>query len=129
MTRMTIHADCGNASKKLLLRDLNIAFAQGDVEGILDHFVDGIRWQVIGDADLRGKEAVRSTLEAMKDVVRSELVILSVITHGAEGVVNGVITTEQGGSFAFCDVYRISSSSSKEIKSMMSYVIDLDNGG
>ena len=56
MTRMTIHADCGNASKKLLLRNLNIAFAQGDVEGILGHFADDIRWQVIGEAGMAAEK-------------------------------------------------------------------------
>lgn len=126
MTKVTVHADCGNAPKKLVLRDLNIAFAKADVEGILDHFTDDIRWQMVGEADLRGKEAVRESLEAMKGMVASELVILSIITHGSEGAVNGVITTEQGGSFAFCDVYRFESASSKKIKSMMSYAISLN---
>lgn len=51
MTKLTIHADCGNAPEKLLLRNLNIAFAQGDVEGILGHFSDDIRWQIVGEAD------------------------------------------------------------------------------
>lgn len=64
----------------------------------------------------------------MKDVVTSELVILSIITHGSEGAVNGVITTERGGSFAFCDVYRFASPSGKKIKSMMSYVVNLNGG-
>ena len=62
----------------------------------------------------------------MKDVVTSELVIHSIITHGPEGMVNGVITTGQGGAFAFCDVYRFASASGKKIRSMMSYVVDLN---
>ena len=64
----------------------------------------------------------------MKDTVTSELVILSIITHGPEGAVNGVINTEQGGSFSFCDVYRFASASGKKIRSMMSYVVDLNGG-
>ena len=97
MTAFTIHADCDNSPKKLVLIDLNVAFAGGDVAAILEHFTDDIRWQIVGEADLRGKEAVRAALEAMKDTINSELVIHSIITHGAEGVVNGVTTTEQGG--------------------------------
>ena len=64
----------------------------------------------------------------MKDNITSELVVLSIITHGAEGAVNGVITTAQGGSFAFCDVCRFTSAAGKKIKSMMSYTIDLNSG-
>ena len=128
MTEITVNVDCGNAPKKIALRDLNIAFARADVEGILQHFSDDIHWQVVGATDLRGKETVRAALEEMRDVVTSELVIHSIITHGAEGAVNGVITTEQGSSVAFCDVYRFTSASSRKIRSMKSYVVSLDGG-
>ncbi|MYB77101.1 MAG: nuclear transport factor 2 family protein [Chloroflexi bacterium] len=124
MTDFTIHADCDNSPKKLVLRDLNVAFAEGDVAATLDHFTDNIHWQIVGEADLRGKEAVRAALEAMKDTITSELVIHSIITHGPKGVVNGVITTEQGGAVAFCDVYRFASTSGTKIESMMSYAIE-----
>ena len=128
MVKLTINADCGNAPKKLVLRDLNIAFAHSDVEAILDHFTDVIRWQIIGEADLRGKDAVRAALEAMKDTVTSELIIHSIISHVPEGAVNGVITTEQGGSFSFCDVYRFTSASGKKINAMMSFAINPTGG-
>ncbi|MCY3711619.1 MAG: nuclear transport factor 2 family protein [Caldilineaceae bacterium] len=114
--------------KKRLLRDLNIAFAQGDVEAILDQFADDIRWQIVGETDLRGKEAVRAALEAMKDTVTTELLIHSIIAHGPEGAVNGVIATEQGDSFVFCDVDCFASASGNRINAMMSYVIALDRG-
>ena len=81
MTKLTIHADYRNAPKKLVLRDLNIAFAHSDVGAILDHFTDNIHWQIVGEADLRGKEAVRAALKAMKDTATSELIIHSIITH------------------------------------------------
>ena len=35
MTSIIVHADCSHSPKKRLLRDLNIAFAQSDVDGIL----------------------------------------------------------------------------------------------
>ncbi len=84
MTKLTIHADCRNALKKLVLRDLNIAFAHSDVGAIIDHLTDDILWQMVGEADLRGKNAVRAALEAMKDTVTSEPIIHSIITHCTE---------------------------------------------
>ena len=42
MIKLTTHANCSNAPKKLLLSDLNIVFAHSDVEAILDHFTDNI---------------------------------------------------------------------------------------
>lgn len=129
MTDFTIHADCGNYPKKLVLRDLNVAFAEGNVASILEHLTDDIRWQIVGEADLHGKKAVRAALEAMQNIVTTELVIHSIITHGAEGAVNGVITTEQGKPVALCDAYRFVSASGKKIQSMMSYAIELNSGG
>ncbi len=128
MTKLTINADCGNAPQKLILRELNIAFARADVEAILKIFTDDIHWRIIGEANLRGKETVRAALEAMKDTVTTELTIHSIITHGPEAAVNGIITTEQGGTFAFCDVYHFTSASGKKINAMTSYVIDLNDG-
>lgn len=112
MPKITVKADCSDAPEKALLRDLNIAFAKADVEGILAFFSDDIRWQIIGEADLRRKEAVREALDAMKDVVTRELVIDSIITQGSEGAISGVITTEQGGWVAFCDVRQFVSAGS-----------------
>ena len=128
MTKIYIDADCGDAPERLLVRDVNVAFAQADVEGILDRLAVDIHWQIIGKADIRGKEAVGAALEAMKDVVTRELVILSIISLGTEGAANGVIRTEGGGSFAFCDFYRFTSASGEKIKLMMSYVVELNSG-
>lgn len=125
MPRITVHADCENSPIKALLRDLNIAFAKNDIEGILDLFTDDIRWQIVGAEDLRGIAAVRASLEAMSGVATRELVIDSIITAGREGAVNGVIASEQGGSVAFCDVCEFESASGDRIKSMKSYTVEL----
>ncbi len=125
MPKITVHADCGNAPEKELLRDLNIAFANADVEGILDVFTDDIRWQIVGEADLRGKAAVRAALQAMSGVVTRELVIDSIITQGRAGAVNGLIVSESGGAVAFCDFCQFASEAGGKIESMMSYSVAL----
>ena len=53
------------------------------------------------------------------------------ITHGHEGAVNGVITTEHGGALAFGDVYRLSSARGTKMTTtpMMSYTVDASGGG
>jgi len=119
MTRITIHADCGGAPKTQLLRDLNIAFAKADVEGILEFFRDDIRWRIMGEADLRGKEAVRAAMEAMQAMVASELIIHSFIIQGRAAAVNGLIRTEGGGSVAFCDICQFESADGNKIQSVL----------
>ena len=39
---LATHADCGNAPKKLLVRDPDAAFALADVVSILDRFTDDV---------------------------------------------------------------------------------------
>lgn len=95
MLKITVQADCDNAPKKLLLRDLNIAFARADVEGILDKFSDDMCWQIIGQAELRGKAAAREALEAMKNAAATELLIHSIITDGRDGAVNASLSRQQ----------------------------------
>lgn len=82
MVRIAIRTDCGNAPKKQLLRDLNIAFARADVEAILSYFSDDVTWQIIGSPPGRGKNARRIALEAMNNAFDSERVIRSIFTRG-----------------------------------------------
>lgn len=68
----------------------------------------------------------RAALEAMSNTAARELVIESIIVQGRLGAVNGVITTERGGSVAFCDVCRFEPESDARIQSMKSYAIELN---
>lgn len=125
MPKITINADCANAPKKLLLRDLNIAFARADVEAILALMSDDIVWRMVGADVADGKAAVRQALEAMKDAVASELVIDSIITCGSEGAVNGEIRLEGGSTYAFCDVVQFTGAAGDKIKTITSYAIEI----
>ena len=129
MPKITILADCGDVPAKALLRDLNIAFAEPDVEAILACFTDDAHWRIVGEAEVRGKAAMRQSLEAMKQVVTRELMIESIITDGGEGAVSGVIVSEGGAPVAFCDVVQFDSAAGNLIRSMTSYAVELKAEG
>ena len=61
----------------------------------------------------------------MKAVVTRELVISSILTQGRDGVISGVITTEQGDSVAFCDACQFVPAGGNLIESMKSYAIEI----
>ena len=63
---------------------------------------------------MRGIDELRSALQFMKDVDTRELVVESIITHRADGAINGFITTEAGRSYAFCDVVQFSSAAGRK---------------
>lgn len=126
MTKITVHPDCGNAPKKQLLRDLNIAFARADVEGILEMFTDDISWRIIGEFEMRGVEQARQTLLQMKDAAVRELIIDSIIIQDREGAVSGTIIPENGKPVAFCDICQFQSAAGSKIRSIKTYTIELE---
>ena len=106
------------------MRDLIIGFAHGDVDAILAPMSDDIVWHLVGETVIEGKERVREMMEGMKSVGTSDLVIESIITHGRDAAVNGVIRSNAGQSHAFCDVVQFTSTAGTKIKTMTSYSIE-----
>lgn len=125
MTKITVRADCADAPKKQLLRDLNIAFARADVEGILALFTDDISWRIVGEFEMRGVKKARQALLQMQAGAIRELVIDSIIIQGCEGAVSGTIIPENGKPVAFCDICQFQSAAGNKIQSMKSYTIEL----
>lgn len=108
-----------------LLKKFNKAFATSDIEYILNQFSDNIRWEMIGEFVLEGKEAVRDSLEEMVCEEHHELTIDHIITHGREAAVDGIIKTADGKTIAFCDMYRFSGFKNAKITLLRSYTLEL----
>lgn len=125
---LTIHCpdDCGNAPKKAMLKEFNIAMAKKDLDAITDMISDQVSWNLIGDKIIQGKEAFTETLKQRELNKISVLSINTIITHGNAGSVNGTYIIENGKSYSFCDVYKFTSSSKQaKIKEISSYVIEV----
>ena len=126
MTKIKVCADCGNSPKMSLLKEFNIAFIEGDTETILNHVTEDISWELVGGWKLDGLEAFKAELEKMKDTKLAEATIDRVVTHGKEGAVNGILIGENGKKYAFADFYEFNSAKASRIKSITSYMIELD---
>lgn len=126
MVKIIVEEDCGNAPKKLLLRDLNIAYANRDMQPVLENLTDNIRWEMVGNKLIEGKEQVAEELEQRKRTQTRELILQNIITHGNVGAVDGIAKLDDGSSYAFCEVYRFSShAKNAKIKEITSYIIEL----
>ncbi|WP_424963658.1 nuclear transport factor 2 family protein [Ekhidna sp.] len=125
MTKVTIKADCNNSPKKEFLKDLNVAFATGDANFIIKNVSDDIHWNIYGDKEIKGKEAFSKEINIMKDYVADEVIVHSIVTHGAEAALDGEMIMG-GKSYAFCDMYQFTSAGSNTIKAMRSYVISIN---
>ena len=124
MTKITVTPDCGNAPRKEFLKDFNIAFATGDADFIIQHVSDTIEWNIYGDKHIIGKENFIKEINSMKDYTADEVVIHSIITHGREAALNGEMKMGDK-TYAFCDVYRFTNTTSDMITRMDSYVLPI----
>ena len=130
MLNIRVDEDCGNAPKKLLLRDFEIAFAQNDVAHLREQVAADIHWNRVGDKVLEGAEAMAAEMAAglaqSQSPKATELTLTNIITHGKTGAVDGMLTLEDGSSYAFCHVYSFSSNAKNaKIKAITAYVIAL----
>ena len=124
MTKITVSEDCGNSPKNILLQELTIAFAKRDAKSILQSATDEIKWRIVGDRLIEGKEDLAAALNGMEEI--AELAVDHVVTHGKAGAVNGTRITADGKTLSICDVFVFSNSKGTTVKEITSYVIEID---
>lgn len=125
MTKIVSTPNCGNSPKMEFLKNFNIAFAKRDVAFLEKSVTEDIVWNIIGDKKIEGQQQFIVELEKMKEEKTSELILHQVMSHGKEGAVNGIITTENNQKYAFSDFYMFKGAKGVKIKSITSYVIQV----
>jgi hypothetical protein len=127
MVKVNVEPDCGNAPKKILLRDFMIAFANNDVPSLLDWVADDIQWELVGEHSVTGKSDIEHAIRTLLHTTVKEMTIANIITHGDAGSVNGTMTFDDGKSYGFCNVCTFSSySKNAKIKAIASYFIEIN---
>jgi limonene-1,2-epoxide hydrolase len=125
MTKVIISEDCGNSPKNIFVQELTIAFAKGDMKFIQSNVTEDVRWNMVGDRLIEGKEKIMEMLEQMKDDEAEELAIHHIVTHGTAGAVDGRIKFKNGNTVAYCNVYEFSNTKGTSVKEITSYEIEI----
>lgn len=125
MTRVIVSEDCGNSPKNIFLQKLTIAFAKCDSKFILDSVTDDIRWNVLGNQLIEGKNNFAKALEKLRNDAKIEISIQNIATHGKAGFVNGVTQSKNGKTYAYCDAYTFSNTKGTAVKGIISYLIEI----
>ncbi|WP_162342407.1 nuclear transport factor 2 family protein [Cyclobacterium salsum] len=112
-------------NKQDFLRKMNEAFANSDVDFILNAVTEDIHWTIVGDKIIQGKEQFARSLQEMASPEPMKLEIRHLITHGKEAVVEGSMITPDGKTYSFCDIYRFNGFKNAQIKEMTSYVFEV----
>jgi len=125
VTKIIISEDCGNSPKNIFIKDLTVAFAKGNMKSILGSVTDDIRWNIVSDKLIQGKENFAEALKQMQKDKAEELTIQHIATYGKAGAVNGVTKLTNGKTRAFCDVYEFKDTKGTGVKEITSYVIEI----
>jgi hypothetical protein len=121
--RLFVPEDCGNAPKKVVLRDFHIALAKLDRAAILDAIADDIIWRITGDETVNGKDSFMFKLAQLHRDQITELRLTRIITHGSEAAVHGR-WSGTGHAYDFCHIFRFSGAAkSAKIKEITSFMI------
>jgi len=125
MVNVSVKPDCGNAPKKLFLRDYYVALANHDLNIVLESVADEVHWDRVGKQNIKGKAEFERVLEELWDRNLEAVTIDNIITHGNVASVNGTLTEVQGPTYGFCDVYAFTSfAKTAKIKTITSYLIE-----
>jgi hypothetical protein len=109
MVEVQVTPDCGDAPRKLILRDFSVAIAERATATVLAAVSDDIEWEIIGRRVCHGKAELRATLESMAESAVTMLRLDNLITHGNEAAVGSRVHFGDGRQLRCCDVYTFTS--------------------
>jgi len=111
-------------SRHHLIQRLATAFALGDTTHIMAKITDDIIWDIVGNTQLKGKDAFNKALQKMSKNEVSELSIDHILIDGDKCAVNGDIIMNEGQTYEFADFYTFAPNANK-IQSIQSYVLKM----
>lgn len=117
--------DCGNSPKNIFLEKLTIAIAKGDAKFILRSITEDIRWHMVGERVIEGKEDLKKVLQETKENAVAELTMYHITSHGKAGAVNGRLKVRGGRTQDFCSVYEFGNAKGVNVKEITLYVIEI----
>lgn len=120
--KLNLPNDCDNSPKRKIIQELFLALIKCDWDTINNHLVDEVIWEIVGGQLMPGKEEIHKFLQRNSIGQIEEVTIDYILTHGKFGAVGGkiVLTTD---IIHFADFFDFSSTSSKKISKIKTFVI------
>lgn len=115
--------------KEKFLRDVNRAYSEGNSKFLLEHIVDDICWEIVGEKFIGGKNEFQEVLSQMQEMPSMEIEVNKIFISGDFGIAEGVVISRnrlgQKKHFGFCDIYQFVEGRDDMISNIKSYVIDI----
>jgi ketosteroid isomerase-like protein len=111
---------------KAIINSVNDAFLQGNNEAFIEHCADNIRWTMVGETVIEGKQALREFMTPDRPPCPPpRFTVDTLIVEGDHAVAHGPMEMANAegetGFYRYCDVYRFDGAG--KIAELTSYVI------
>lgn len=120
MLEVFAQKDCGNSSKKLLLKNFYIVFVEKRIDELFLFLSEDIIWNTPKGSFLGHDQIHELISDAINQPVQ-KLFLDQIITHGKDAAVRGKFTLGEKTKY-FSDFYEFQSAGSKKIKTINSYI-------
>lgn len=113
--------------RKDLIEKMNMAFASCDLEFLIDHVTEDIKWDIVGEDTLEGLDDFKEILEKMKAHGNMDITINEITMGENRAVVEGIVKLKKPGKrrrYAFCDIYTFQKEKSK-VKELRTYITQM----
>ena len=118
------------ATNKEIVQQVNDGFATGDVDLVMSHIADDVRWDVVGISTAIGKDAFRKEVKNENFEGVPEITVHNAIEEGDRVAVEGEVSTRfKGGAVVelfFHNAYRLEGGKVKELRSYLVFKGDVD---
>jgi uncharacterized protein len=109
---------------KEIVRQVDAAFGENNLEGFLEHCAEGIKWTMVGEKVVEGKDGIRQFMSEMQGMEPPKITNENIIAEGDSVAANGKMTMKDKNgktvAYIYCDIYRFQGD---KIVGLNSYVI------
>jgi uncharacterized protein len=105
-------------AKKQIVEAINNSFTENNTDGFLEHCTDDIKWTMVGEKTVTGKDAIREWIKA-GECEPPVFSVINLVEDGNIAICNGDMTMKdkdgKESRFSYCDIYRFNSDKVAEL--------------
>ncbi len=106
---------------KKIVKQVDAAFSAGNAEGFLEHCAENVKWTIVGEKMVEGKDDIRQFLSSMKGMEPPKITNREVIAEADSVAAHGEMTMQDENGktvpYAYCDIYQFQQDKIVELKS------------
>ena len=108
---------------KEIVEKVNASFMEGNTEGFLSFCSEDIKWTIIGEKHVEGKQAIGEWMKEIDGMEPPKFTFANLIAEGETVICNGDMTMKDKDGktipYGYCDIYRFHDGKIAELSSFM----------